>query len=97
MLSVADWTNGSRKQWGIIKITFFLACAMRLWDSLVTESKKLPDEARLLTVVSLEGPQRLASGHGFDDEPSTIWNLFSRSVSFYERSDALKPGLPNTS
>lgn len=72
-LSMVDWTNDSERRSGTIKTTAFFASAMRLWGTLVTESKKRPMAARWLGVVSLDGVMSLVNGGNHSDQYFICW------------------------
>lgn len=67
---MVDWTRGSGRRSGILKTKAFSAFAIRLGASLVTESKRRPVAARLLTLASLEGSIGLANGDSFGGKSS---------------------------
>lgn len=62
LLCMVDWTSGSGRRSGALKTTAFVAFAIRMRASLVTESKKHSVAGRVLAFVYLEGSIRLANG-----------------------------------
>lgn len=94
---MADRTSCSGRFSGIVKTTAFCAFSMRLWVSLFTDQREHAIAARLLAVVSSDGPMKLANMDTFSDKCSVCWIFISRLFSFLETCRAWTPELPKTS
>lgn len=81
----------------MLKTTVFFVCAMFLWASFITESKKRPIAVSFLALMSLDVSLRLSSRDSFDDKPSLYCTPFSKSVSLFAACNTLTPNLPNIS